>query len=380
MEKFVQMWLESGIIDNDTAQKMRADISAEKARVQRIRLNILIYTIAAVFIGIGVITFISANDWLLALLNKIPSMKVIAIFAATAGALLGGYKLAYESNKFPKLGHALIFLSTILIGGTYALVGQTYNINAHNSSLMFLWMASILPVAYLFRNAAINIVAVILFSLGVIFYYMELALDFGLTWTIFIPVFIGAILYTVGNIPQIVEKYNDFSLTYKLVGLAPMFVTLLILTCSVEKSYQLNSPHYVIPLIFLIAVNLISFLWIKSDNNLIKIETTFIVSFLIGLITMLLVPHVSIPAVIVLANIAIITIISAGFNYGYKFENSRIIGLTNWFLITYLALNYCRWGWNYMEKATFFIVGGLCLLALGMFLEKNRKKITKKDN
>ena len=380
MEKFVERWLESGIINDDTAQIMRSDIKAEKAKLQRIRLNILIYTVAAVFIGIGVITFISANVWLLELLNKIPSMKIVAIFAATVGALLGGYKLAYEGNRFPKLGHALIFLSTILIGGTYALVGQTYNINAHNSSLMFLWMASILPVAYVFRNAAINIVAVVLFSLGIIFYYMELAIDFGLTWTIFIPVFIGAILYTVGNIPQIIEKYNDFSLTYKLVGLAPMFVTLLILTCSVEKSYHLNSPHYVIPLMILIAINLISYLWIKSDNNLIKIETGFIVSFLVGLILMLLLPSVSIPTVTIFANIAIITIISAGFNYGYKFENNHIIGLTNWFLITYLTLNYCRWGWNYMEKAAFFIIGGVCLLALGMFLEKNRKRIIKKDN
>ena len=61
------------------------------------------------------------------------------------------------------------------------------------------------------------------------------------------------------------------------------------------------------------------------------------------------------------------------------FENNGIIGLTNWFLIIYLTVNYCRWGWNLMDKALFFILGGISLLALGMFLENRRKKAMNKD-
>lgn len=82
----------------------------------------------------------------------------------------------------------------------------------------------------------------------------------------------------------------------------------------------------------------------------------------------------------ILANLAIITMISAGYNYGYKFENNNIIALTNWFIIIYLTTNYCRWGWDMMDKALFFMLGGIGLLALGMYLETRRKKLMKKED
>ena len=80
------------------------------------------------------------------------------------------------------------------------------------------------------------------------------------------------------------------------------------------------------------------------------------------------------------ANIMIIAMIAFGFYYGYKFENSKIIGVTNQIITTYLAVNYCRWGWSFMDKSLFFILGGFLLLTLGMFLEKRRKEIINKGN
>lgn len=379
MEKMINKWLSAGMINQELAETLLADVKEEKAKIHRIRLNICIYTVAATFIGTGIIAFIGANDWLLKLLTSLPVLQIILMLALTVLSLFFGYKLAYEGNKFPKLGHSMIFLSTILIGGTYALTGQNYHINANNSSLMFLWLLSILPVAYIFKNFSINVVSIILYILGTIFYYMELSLDDGLTWTIFIPFLLGTTLYSVGNIPVIVEKFNKFSMSYKLTGLAPIFITLLILTCTVENSYEQTSPYYIVPIALLIGFNFINFAYAKNRNMLFNIETGFIVSLLLSLLLIIILPKISVPCVMIFSNIAIITMISAGYNYGYKFENNGIIGLTNWFIIIYLTVNYCRWGWNLMDKALFFILGGICLLALGMFLENRRKKIMNKD-
>lgn len=380
MEKMINKWLNAGMITQETASVLLEDVKEEKAKQHRIRLNICIYTVAAVLIGTGVIAFISANDWLLAILIALPVLQILLMLALTVLALFFGYKLAYEGNKFPKLGHSMIFLSTLLIGGTYALTGQNYHINANSSSLVFLWMLSILPVAYIFRNFAINIVTIILYILGTIFYYLELNLDAGLTWTIFIPFLLGTTLYSVGNIPVIVEKFDKFSMLYKLTGLAPIFVTLLILTCSVERTYEQTSPYYIVPIVLLIGLNFINFAMNKNKNLLFKIETSYIVSLLLSLLLIITLSTVSVTCVMILANLAIITMISAGYNYGYKYENNNMIALTNWFIITYLTVNYCRWGWDMMDKALFFILGGIGLLALGMFLENRRKKVTKKDN
>ena len=379
MEKMINKWLVAGLINQETADVLLKSVEEENAKNHRIRLNICIYTIAAILIGIGVFAFVAANDWILQLLMSLPVLQILIMLMLSISALYFGYNLAYEKNKFPRLGHSMIFLSTLLIGGTYALTGQNYHINANNSSLVFLWMLSILPIAYLFKNFAVNIVTIILYILGVIYYYMELGLDSGLTWTIFIPLLIGTTLYSVANIPVVLEKFNNFSMSYKLTGLAPIFVTLLILTCSVESSYNQTSPYYIVPLIALLVLNLIDFVINKNRTLLFKIETGYLIAILLSLLLIIVLPSVSVYGVMVLANLAIIAMISAGYYYGYKFEYNTI-AQTNWFLIIYLTVNYCRWGWNMMDKAMFFILGGVCLLAIGMFLENRRKKVISKDN
>lgn len=378
MEKKVSKWLSDGLIDEQTALKMLAEIKEDKAKAVRTKVNVTIYTIAVILLGLGVITFISANDWLLKLLNSSDFLKIFLMSLVTFGAFAGGYNIAYEKKNFPKLGNALIFLSTLLIGADYALIGQIYHVNADSSSLMFLWFLSILPVAYLFRSRAINVLSIILMILGIIFFYAELSLDSLLIWTIFIPVLCGITLYSAGNIPVILNKYNDFSLSYKIIGALPIFVTLLVLTCSVEDSYHITSGYYIIPIVLLIMFNLINFVKQKDCNTLLNIETVSIITMLFLLLLMLILPSVLTPLVVVLANMFIIAMVAFGFNYGYKFENGNIIGVTNWMLTIFLIVNYCRWGWSFMNKSLFFILGGGVLLALGLFLEKRRKEVMEK--
>ena len=264
MEKKIEKWLNNGIIDKNTANILLEDIKKDKEQLRKTRTNITIYTIAVIFLGIGILTFISSNDWILQLLNSIDLIKILLMVLATFSSMWGGYKLAYENKKLPKLGNALFILSSLLIGGLYALIGQIYNINANNSSLMFLWLLSILPLAYIFKNNVINIISVILFIIGYCFYYMELDIDHAEVWTIYIPLILGTGLYTLGNIPLIKDKFNQFSIIYKVIGSIPIFITILILTCSVEQTYYLTSAFYIIPTIFLIILNLIIYIFHKK--------------------------------------------------------------------------------------------------------------------
>ena len=64
MEKKIEKWLSEGLIDNHTASKMLEDIKEDRAKIRKTRINITVYTIAVILIGLGVITFISANEWL----------------------------------------------------------------------------------------------------------------------------------------------------------------------------------------------------------------------------------------------------------------------------------------------------------------------------
>lgn len=376
MEKKIAKWQAEGLIDGETASKLLADVKEDKARNRRNKINITIYTVAVVLLGLGVITFVAANDWIWELLNASDLLKIFLMLVVTCSSLWGGYQLAYEKKNFPKLGNALIFLACMLIGGTYALVGQIYHINANSATLFFLWLVSILPVAYLFRNFAVNVISIVLTFLGITFFYMDLSLDKDLIWSIFIPVLCGLVLYTAGNIPVVLEKFNRFSLAYKISGVVPIFITLLVLTCSVEHSYYITSAFYLLPLVVLIFINLVNFLCHRERTILFKLETAFLTGLAVFLLLMLVLPHVSTLLVMLLAHASLIAVITFGFNYGYKFENLSIISMTNWLLTIYLIVTYCRWGWSFMDKSLFFILGGGVLIALGLFLERKKRKVS----
>ena len=378
MDKKIEKWLKEGLIDETTASKMLAEIKEDKARSRRIKINIVVYTLAVILIGLGVITFIAANDWLLNLLNSSDFLKIFLMTGVTILSLWGGYKLGYEKKNFPRLGNALIILSALLIGCTYMLIGQIYNIAANSSSLMFLWFFSILPIAYFFKSYAVNIISIVLAVFGIVFFYGELGLDRLLVWTVYIPVLCATLFYSLGNIPVVLDKYTNFSLSYKLVGVIPIFATLLILTLSVEKSYHITSVFYILPIVLLIFLNLVNYLFNKKRDTLFKIETVSLITILSMLLLLLCLPSVNIFIVNILANIIIISMMFFGFNYGYKFENAHIITVTNWITTIYLATNYFRFCWSLLDKSLFFMLGGLSLLTFGLFLEKKRNEILKK--
>lgn len=379
MEKKIKQWLEAGIIDEPTAAILLANIKEDKERSRRTKINVTIYTIAIVFLGTGAISFIAANDWILELLNSSDILKILLMLTVTMLSLWGGHKLAYENNKFPKLGNALMLLSCFLIGGTYALLGQIYHINANNSGIMFIWLLSILPIAYFFKNFGANVISIVLYLFTIPMFYADLAIDENETWTIFIPILTGLILYTIGNLPPVLNKFPKFSLSYKIIGSLPIYITLLILTCSVESSYQLTSPYYILPLVLLIGLNFANYMLQKPATKLLSIETTSIITILLTLLLIIVLPEISVCATMIFVNLTLIAMIIFGFNYGYKFENGNIIAVSNWMLTIYLLVNYCRWGWSYMDKSLFFILGGIVLLSLGLFLEKKRKSIIVKE-
>ena len=112
MEKLITKWFNEGLIDSVLTAKLLEDVKKEKEHLHKTKINIAIYTVAVILIGLGVITFISANDWILELLNSSLFLKIFLMFILTISSLFGGYQLAYEKKNFPKLGNALIVLST----------------------------------------------------------------------------------------------------------------------------------------------------------------------------------------------------------------------------------------------------------------------------
>lgn len=372
--KNIERWLKNGLIDENLAQILCADLKKEAERKQKLTMQVVLYTIGVILLGTGVITFVAGNDWLLKLLKSVPVLQILILFICAAASLLGGWKLGYETKKFPRLGNALIFLSTLLIGACYIQIGQTYNWSTNTAEILLLWFLSIFPLAFLFKSKSINWLSIILFVTAFPYFYNEWRYDTAEVWTIFMPFSLFGILYTFANIPAIKEKFNEFSMSYKLVAILPLFFTLLILIFSVESSYNMVNSHYIIVPIAITVFSFINYYFEKNHDYLIKLETAFVVLTMFLLETMLLLPAVNEIAIIITAHLFIIFIIAMGLYRGYKYENVSLINLSNFFLLIYILSVYCRYGWSFMDKTLFFLIGGIGLVSLGIFLEKDKNK------
>lgn len=372
--KNIERWLKNGLIDDNLAQILITDLKEETERKQKLTTQVVLYTIGVILLGTGVITFVAGNDWLLKLLQSVPILQILILFFCAASSLAAGWNLGFETKKFPRLGNALIFLSTLLIGACYIQIGQTYNWSTNTAEILLLWFISIFPLAFLFKSKSINWLSIILFVTAFPYFYYEWKYDTAEVWTIFMPFSLFGILYTFANIPVIKNKFSEFSMSYKLIAAVPLFFTLLILIFSVEHSYQMTNIHYLIVPAVTILFNILNYYFDKNRDNLIKLETVFIIILMILLETILLLPAVNAAAIMITAHCLIIFIIAMGLCQGYKFENISLINLINFFLLIYILSVYCRYGWNYIDKTLFFLIGGIGLVSLGIFLEKDKNK------
>lgn len=372
--KDVERWLTRGFIDKELAQKLEDDLKQEAEKKRKIAAQIVLYTIGIILFGTGVITFVAANDWLLEFLKSTPALQIFILFSFAAVSLWSGWKIGYEKKNFPRFGGALIFLSTLLIGASYIQIGQIYHWDINTSLILSLWFASIFPLAFIFKSKPVNWLAIILFVTVFPYFYYEWNLDTIEVWTIFMPVSLFGLLYNFANVPVVKEKFNDFSLSYKITGLIPLFFTFLILIFSVQTSYRLADIHYLIIPALIILFSIFNYCSDKNIDTLKKTETGFIILLMLFMEIMLVISGVNKFAIMFLAHIALIFIISESIYWGYKFEKVQLINLGNFFLLTYLLSIYCRYGWSYLDKTIFFLLGGIGLVGLGIFLEKDKNK------
>lgn len=376
--KDIERWLQKGLIDQNLADILTEEQKQTKAKYGKIAMQIALYTIGAIFLGLGIITFISANDWFLELFKKFKFLPILLVLLLAVLSLIGGYKIAYEKKNFPRLGNSLIFLSTILIGGCYTLAGIVYNWYDTVSSIFSLWFISIFPLAFIFKSKAINILSTILFVILFPCFYNDLKIDTADVWTIFIPFSLAGILYTFANNKIISEKYGEFANFYKFISIYALFITLMILVFSAEESYQMTRYEYITIPAVLIAIN--AYYYFKNNDLIKKMESLFFIGIMAFMLILLIFEAVNPIFIHILAHFFIIIMISEGIYIAYKTENIPKINQNNLFLLIYILSIYCRYGWSYLHKSIFFTIGGILLISLGIFLEKQKKKFLTKQN
>lgn len=249
MEKHVKKWLKLGYIGEEQSKIILDDIKEEKNKNARLAMNITLYTIGAILTGIGVISFIAANDWILRLFYS-RFVKISASLIVTFACFFLGYYFSYIKTSLKRLGSVLIFLSTLLIGGVWALIGQIYNVHTDNNFVIFLlWLISILPVAFLFGKKSVNNLAIVLFIAS--YFSIPNIYDFAYLT----PIVFGLVLYNFANIPVIQKNFIEFTPAYKSIATLVLYFATLVIFCAnilIDNYETITTPAIIALAVFLI--------------------------------------------------------------------------------------------------------------------------------
>ena len=120
-------------------------------------LLMTIYTIGSVLIGVGVISFVAAH-W-----DDIGrDTKIISLLAIMLAAHIAGFYLWKIRGSYPKLGHTLVLLGTLIFGANIGLFAQIFHISGNPENAFMAWSLGAVVIAYALRSVPNAVLAVVL--------------------------------------------------------------------------------------------------------------------------------------------------------------------------------------------------------------------------
>lgn len=162
---------------------------------RRLRLTHMLGILGALVAGFGAILFFAAN-W-----SDIPRpLRVLLLLAGMVALFAAGFLLSEVRGTHPNIGHAFLFLGTVLFGASIFLVGQMYNVQAHDPLGFLLWSLGALAMAVVVRSGPIAALGIISFFAFLVHELADAALSFD--EFALVPAFMalyGAALYGGGT-------------------------------------------------------------------------------------------------------------------------------------------------------------------------------------
>lgn len=380
----IKQWLAEGLITEQQAQKMLADVVAHRKERSSDKLIVVVSTIGAILLGVGAVLFVASNWQVLTNLAK-----VFIMAGSTFGVAYVGYVFAYERQNLPKVGAALLFLGTLLFGATIFLIAQIYHIQANSHLLVLIWLAGVLPLVYVLQSVPIaGLSALLLFIWIGLFVFRNITLTPS-DWMALPVLYLlsGLLFFEAGGLHYVSERLRTVARTYRLASLKVVMVSLFLLT------FRLFSGHYeswtprqgaafslqmstgivvlAVAALLLAASNLF-FNPSKSDTW--KLEGGVSLGLIALSLLFFFFPSTT-NIYVVIFNLVLAGCIGVFIAIGYQREDIRLVNIGMSYLALLVVVRYCDFFWGLLSRSVFFMVGGAILVLGGIAMEQKRRQL-----
>jgi uncharacterized membrane protein len=357
----------------------------------------VVSVLGALLVGIGVILFVASN-W-----NRIPdALRFMLLFGTTFATYFAGWQLKFERPSYPKIGHAMLFLASLLVGVTIFLTAQIFHVNADAYWIVLLWFFAIAPFGYALDSKPILGLNIFTFSLWMVLYVTGTRGLFMSTFeTFMLYLLFGISLYGLGQLHSKFDTYVHFRIIYQSVGL--FFILASYYYFSLETPYreilgEIATTDWTVQMLFVLfgITALISVIGSALSNKFQTVKHEFILLLLafLGWIGIWLLTFFSEALTISTTRYGhtyttlsptVVTILFAAFTVmlfilslgsilvGYHNSVVPFINLGMAFFALGIIHLYFTTVYELLPRSLAFIVGGLILLCGGWYLEKKRR-------
>ncbi len=395
LEKEVHVWEKEKIINKSQGQAILSKYGMAKkpAKVhvheedKQSKVIGVVAILGVILIGLGFFVFVASN-W-----QEIPAvLKLIILFGTTFLLYFIGWKIGYDTKRFPIIGQALVFLGSIMVGVTIALTAQIFHIQANFPRFFLIWFIAIAPLTYGFKSKPTLLLALILFGCWMASFMSGRSHMFNILEGFFegfgVFLFYGLTLYGIGYMHE-KSVFKDFKSVYQGFGL---LFTLAILYAVVVSELEIleNAGGHWLSYVFLVTAALTvlgSAFYLGKGLGKVQEFSWNVLALITALgvwIFSLSVENVSyrnltegmwaflIFVYVIFFILIVLTVLS-----GYYQRKPIFINIGLLFFILYVGYFYFTTVFKYLPKSLALVIGGLILLLGGWYLEKKRRMIIK---
>ncbi|MBF0556299.1 MAG: DUF2157 domain-containing protein [Nitrospirae bacterium] len=380
-----EQWLGEGIIDarqRDLIMARYNEIPEPDKTVIPSRLILTLSILGVALFGAGVILFFSAN-W-----SEIPKWgKISIIFAGMLCSYGTGYYLSFEKGNYPRVGASLFLLGAIIYGSGIFLIAQAYNVSAHSPTGILMWGTGVLAIAYVLRLKPLLALSIVTL---LVWLFMDISLGLRLSSGSFnmIPAFFlgaGVTLWGIGLMHEDFKSLSRLSSPYVAAGLPLTYLAAYVFTFEGASRISMEALDIFGVRALLIGIGCVFVLsqtlrlFSKTNERWRTNEMLLLLLMIVFAVVPYIYSHLPADHVrsvfMVLFNLiyaaAILWIIFIGY-----LKHSRIyvnVGVV-FFALDVLG-RYVDILWGMLHTSLFFLLGGALLIALGVALEKKRRRL-----
>jgi uncharacterized membrane protein len=376
-----ETWVAEGIVSAEQAAAIRNryGVAGEEWRG---RATVALAVIGAAAVGVGVIGFVAAN-W-----DGMGNAARLALLtAAVAAAYAGAYHLRERTGSAPRVGEALYLVGVLGFGASLFLVGQMYNVQAHDPLALLLWAGGAVATALVVRSRAVAVASVLIFTAWIGFEF-GLALDDagGDTFAAFpvVALLYGSALYGLSTAAQ--ERLRDraidglaFPETGRRLGLALGAGGLFVFTFS-EAADELVSAHEEIRGFLLAGFVLLAVLALAAAAALAlcrrpsgRYEACMLAATVVAAMLATLGGDGDVWAVVF--NLVFAAVALGAIYAGYLSEEPWLVNAGVVLVAIDIVARYFDVFWSALPRSLGLIVAGLLVLGIAYFLEGQRKQL-----